>query len=66
MSHRFTLVCREASGRQMWTNAEPKNNDSKKVDENLVREMASGGRQNLGFNAASNSNRYGVLISCFA
>lgn len=50
----------EPSGRQMWTNAEPISKDTSKkskVDENLVQEMASGGRKFPGFNPASNPNR---------
>ena len=50
----------EASGRQMWTNQQKKQKDGKttKANEKLILEMASGGRQNPGFNPASNPNRY--------
>jgi len=49
----------EASGRQMWTNQKEKDptTDKIKVDEKLVMEMASGGRENSSFNPSRNPNR---------
>lgn len=48
----------EPAGRQIWTTAPDSNASRKRVDENMVQEMASGGRPPQGFNPSVNPNRY--------
>lgn len=59
----------EVSGRDIWTNHEPiiistnttsknNNNNNVKIDDKLIKEMASGGRSYTGFNPSINPNRY--------